>query len=84
MIEGWGYEEKLEERKLCLSCIAKTGEGINRDVYNFCHDFVESGELDKYLPTKENLLRDEVKEYGNDYYEMMTDKVLTAWRKYKK
>ena len=44
MIEGWGYEEKLEERKLCLSCIAKTGEGINRDVYNFCHDFVERGE----------------------------------------
>ena len=49
------------------------------NVYQFSHDLVESGRLDKYLPTKENPLQEEVAKYNGDYFKMTCNAILDAW-----
>ena len=68
MNEEWRMDQRLAERKLCLGCFASNNISITPDVYQFSHDFVESGQLDKYLPTKENPLQEEVMEFNGDYF----------------
>ena len=48
-------------------------------IKQFSHDFVESGQLDKYIPTKENLLQEEVAQFRGDYFKMACDAILKAW-----
>lgn len=85
MIEGWGYDDgKLEERKLCLSCIAKSKYNIDRKAYEFCQSIVEQNIVTNMLPTEDNLKNHEVKEYGGDYYQMIQDKILNQYEKYLK
>ena len=85
MIEDWGLDDgKLEERKLCLSCIAKSKYQIDRKAYEFCHNLVQGNVIKDMLPTEDNLKNHEVKEYGGDYYQMIQDKILNQYEKYLK
>ena len=79
MNEEWRVERRLAERKLCLGCFASNNITITPEVYQFSHDFVESGQLDKYIPTKDNLLQEEVAEFRGDYFKMACDALITAW-----
>ena len=82
MNEDWRVERRLAERKLCLGCFASHQIQITTDVYNFSHDFVESGQLDKYLPTNYNILQDEVMEHKGEYFKMAWTAISEAWDKY--
>ena len=79
MNEEWRLEQKLNERKICLACFSSNNIPISQDVYQFSLDFVESGQLDKYIPTKENLLQEEVAQFRGDYFKMACDAILKAW-----
>tara|TARA_Y100001970_G_scaffold208007_1_gene253447 strand:+ start:79 stop:327 length:249 start_codon:yes stop_codon:yes gene_type:complete len=79
MNEEWRLEKKLNERKICLACFSSNNIPISQDVYQFSHDFVESGQLDKYIPTKDNLLQEEVAQFRGDYFKMACDAILKAW-----
>ena len=79
MNEEWRMDRRLAERKLCLGCFASNNIPITGEVYKFSHDFVESGQLDKYIPTKENLLQEEVAQFRGDYFKMACDAILKAW-----
>ena len=79
MNEEWRLEQKLNERNICLACFSSNNIPISQDVYQFSHDFVESGQLDKYIPTKENLLQEEVAQFRGDYFKMACDAILKAW-----
>lgn len=83
MNEDYRMEHKLNERKICLGCFASKNIPITGEVYNFSHQFVESGQLDKYIPTKEDPLQDEVNKYGGDYFQMACQAILKAWEEYK-
>ena len=79
MNEEWRLEQKLNERKICLACFSSNNIPISHEVYQFSHDFVESGQLDKYIPTKDNLLQEEVSQFRGDYFKMAGDAILKAW-----
>ena len=79
MNEEWRVERRLAERKLCLGCFASNNITITPEVYQFSHDLVESGQLDKYMPTKENPLEQEVSKYGGDYFKMTCTHILEEW-----
>ena len=79
MNEEWRVEKNLNERKLCLGCFASNNIPITQEVYEFSHDLVESGRLDKYLPTKENPLQEEVAKYNGDYFMMTCTAILDSW-----
>ena len=81
MIEGWSYDDgNLEKRKLCLACFSKAGLGINKSIYEFCQDYIESGKLEQFLPTQENnMLQDEVKKYDGDYLRMTCDAIMKEY-----
>ena len=79
MNEEWRLERKLDERKLCIGCFASNNIPITQEVYQFSHDLVESGRLDKYLPTKENPLQEEVSKFGGDYFRMTCSFILDEW-----
>jgi|TARA_B100001996_G_scaffold285270_1_gene225537 hypothetical protein len=79
MNEEWRLEQKLNERKICLACFSSNNIPISQDVYQFSHDFVESGQLDKYIPSKDNLLQEEVAQFRGDYFKMACDAILKAW-----
>jgi len=79
MNEEWRMDRRLAERKLCLGCFASNNISITPDVYQFSQDFVESGQLDKYIPTKDNLLQDEVMEFNGDYFKMACNAIMEAW-----
>ena len=79
MNEDYRMEHKLNERKICIGCFASRNIPITGEVYQFSHDFVESGQLDKYIPTKDNLLQEEVSEFRGDYFKMACDAILKAW-----
>ena len=79
MNEEWRMDRRLAERKLCLGCFASNNISITPDVYQFSQDFVESGQLDKYIPTKVNLLQDEVMEFNGDYFKMACNAIMEAW-----
>lgn len=79
MNEEWRLEKKLNERKICLACFSSNNIPISQDVYQFSHDFVESGQLDKYIPSKDNLLQEEVAQFRGDYFKMACDAILKAW-----
>ena len=81
MNEEWRMDQRLAERKLCLGCFASNNISITPDVYQFSHDFVERGQLDKYIPTKDNLLQDEVMEFNGDYFKMACNAIIEAWDK---
>ena len=84
MNEEYRMEQRLNERKICLGCFASKHIPITSEVYQFSHDFVESGRLDKYLPTKEDPLQDEVNKYGGDYFQMACQAILEGWEEHKK
>ena len=84
MNEEWRLEQKLNERKICLACFSSNNIPISQDVYQFSHDFVESGQLDKYIPTKENLLQEEVAQFRGDYFKMACDAILKGYDEWKK
>tara|TARA_B100000214_G_scaffold320009_1_gene254982 strand:- start:105 stop:353 length:249 start_codon:yes stop_codon:yes gene_type:complete len=79
MNEEWRLEQKLNERKICLACFSSNNIPISQEVYQFSHDFVESGQLDKYIPTQDNLLQEEVAQFRGDYFKMACDAILKAW-----
>ena len=79
MNEEWRMDRRLAERKLCLGCFASNNISITPEVYEFSHNFVESGQLDKYIPTKEDPLQDEVMKFNGDYFKMACDAVIKAW-----
>ena len=79
MNEEWRMDRRLAERKLCLGCFASNNIPITPEVYQFSHDLVESGRLDKYLPTKEDPLQEEVAKYNGDYFKMTCNAILDAW-----
>ena len=79
MNEEWRMDRRLAERKLCLGCFASNNISITPDVYQFSQDFVESGQLDKYLPTKENPLQEEVMEFNGDYFKMACNAIMESW-----
>tara|TARA_B100001250_G_scaffold405685_1_gene423568 strand:+ start:271 stop:519 length:249 start_codon:yes stop_codon:yes gene_type:complete len=79
MNEDYRLERKLNERKICLGCFASNNISITPEVYEFSHNFVESGQLDKYIPTKEDPLQDEVMKFNGDYFKMACDAVIKAW-----
>ena len=79
MNEEWRMDKRLAERKLCLGCFAANNIPISQNVYQFSHDFVESGQLDKYIPTQDNLLQEEVAQFRGDYFKMACDAILKAW-----
>ena len=79
MNEEWRLEKKLNEGKICLACFSSNNIPISQDVYQFSHDFVESGQLDKYIPSKDNLLQEEVAQFRGDYFKMACDAILKAW-----
>ena len=79
MNEEWRMDRRLAERKLCLGCFASNNISITPDVYQFSQDFVESGQLDKYIPTQDNLLQEEVAQFRGDYFKMACDAILKAW-----
>ena len=79
MNEEWRMDRRLAERKLCLGCFAANNIQISSKVYQFSHDFVESGQLDKYLPSKDNLLQDEVMAFNGDYFKMACSAIIKAW-----
>jgi hypothetical protein len=79
MNEEWRLEQKLNERKICLACFSSNNIPISQEVYQFSHDFVESGQLDKYIPSKDNLLQEEVAQFRGDYFKMACDAILKAW-----
>ena len=84
MIENWSQDDGLlEHRKLCLGCFARKGVSIDRSVYEFSDHFVKSGRLEAVLPTKDNLLQDEVAEYDGDYFRMACDVILKAYQEWK-
>ena len=79
MNEEWRTDRRLAERKLCLGCFAANNIQISSKVYQFSHDFVESGQLDKDLPTKEDPLQEEVMKYNGDYFKMACEAIMEAW-----
>lgn len=79
MNEDYRVERRLNERKICIGCFASNNIPISSEVYQFSHDFVESGQLDKYLPTKENPLQEEVMEFNGDYFKMACSAIIKAW-----
>ena len=79
MNEEYRLERNLNERKICLACFASNDIHIGPEVYQFSHDLVESGRLDKYLPTKENPLQEEVAKYNGDYFKMTCSAIIDAW-----
>ena len=79
MNEEWRLERKLDERKLCIGCFASNKIPITQEVYQFSHDLVESGRLDKYIPTQENPLQEEVSKFGGDYFKMTCNYIIEAW-----
>tara|TARA_Y100001970_G_scaffold274790_1_gene375110 strand:+ start:710 stop:958 length:249 start_codon:yes stop_codon:yes gene_type:complete len=79
MNEDYRLERKLNERKICLGCFASHNISITPEVYQFSHDFVESGALDNYIPTKEDPLQDQVAAYNGDYFKMACDAIIKAW-----
>ena len=79
MNEDYRVERRLNERKICIGCFASNNIPISSEVYQFSHDFVESGQLDKYIPTKDNLLQEEVAQFRGDYFKMACDAILKAW-----
>ena len=79
MNEEWRLEQKLNERKICLAFYSSNNIPISHEVYQFSHDYVESGQLDKYIPTKDNLLQEEVSQFRGDYFKMVCDAILKAW-----
>ena len=79
MNEEWRMDRRLAERKLCLGCFASNNISITPDVYQFSQDFVESAQLDKYIPTNDNLLQDEVMEFNGDYFKMACNAIMEAW-----
>ena len=79
MNEDYRVERKLNERKICIGCFATNNIDITSEVYQFSHDFVESGQLDKYLPTKEDPLQEEVMKFNGDYFKMACSAILEAW-----
>ena len=81
MNEDYRVERRLNERKICIGCFASNNIPISSEVYQFSHDFVESGQLDKYLPTKENPLQEEVMEFNGDYFKMACNAIIEAWDK---
>ena len=83
MNEDYRMEHRLNERKICLGCFASRNIPITGEVYQFSHDFVESGRLDEFIPTKEDPLQEEVEKYGGDYFQMACQEILKAWEEYK-
>jgi hypothetical protein len=79
MNEEWRLERKLNERKICIGCFASNNIPITQEVYQFSHDLVESGRLDKYIPTQENPLQEEVSKFGGDYFKMTCNYIIEAW-----
>ena len=79
MNEDYRVERRLNERKICIGCFALNNITISSEVYQFSHDFVESGQLDKYLPTKEDPLQEEVMEFNGDYFKMACSAIIKAW-----
>ena len=79
MNEEWRMDQRLAERKLCPGCFASNNITISSEVYQFSHDFVESGQLDKYLPTKEDPLQEEVMKFNGDYFKMACSAIIKAW-----
>ena len=79
MNEDYRVERRLNERKICIGCFASNNIPISSEVYQFSHDFVESGQLDKFLPTQENPLQEEVIEFNGDYFKMACSAILEAW-----
>ena len=79
MNEEWRLEQKLNERKICLACFSSNNIPISHEVYQFSHDLVESGRLDKYIPTQENPLQEEVSKFGGDYFKMTCNYIIEAW-----
>jgi hypothetical protein len=44
MIDEWRYTpERLEERRFALGALMFFEVSIDKDVYTFCHEYVESG-----------------------------------------
>ena len=84
MNEDYRVERRLNERKICIGCFALNNIPISSEVYQFSHDFVESGQLDKYLPTKEDPLQEEVMEFNGDYFKMACSAIIKAWEERKK
>ena len=82
MNEDYRVERRLNERKICIGCFASNNIPISSEVYQFSHDFVESGQLDKYLPSKDNLLQDEVMAFNGDYFKMACNAIIEAWDKH--
>ena len=82
MNEDYRVERRLNERKICIGCFASNNIPISSEVYQFSHDFVESGQLDKYLPSKDNLLQDEVMAFNGDYFKMACSAIMEAWDKH--
>lgn len=84
MIEDWRYsDENLEKRALCLMCCVQAEEEINTGIYEFCHYFTSNGLFNDVLPTEDNPLEEELKEFNNDPIAMATAKVkaeLIRWR----
>ena len=81
MNEDYRVERRLNERKICIGCFASNNIPISSEVYQFSHYFVESGQLDKYLPSNDNLLQDEVMEFNGDYFKMACNAIIEAWDK---
>ena len=79
MNEDYRVERRLNERKICIGCFATNNIDITSEVYQFSHDFVESGQLDKFLPTQENPLQEEVMEFNGDYFKMACSAIIKAW-----
>ena len=84
MNADWRYtDENLEKRALCLMCCVRNGEEINSSIYDFCHYFTSNGLFGGSIPTEENPLTDELKEFGGDYLAMAAAKVkseLLRWK----
>ena len=50
MIEDWRYTpERLDDRRFCLAALVMCGHQIDRNVYEFCHDYTSSGQCQGML-----------------------------------
>tara|TARA_B100002019_G_scaffold170606_1_gene147494 strand:- start:562 stop:813 length:252 start_codon:yes stop_codon:yes gene_type:complete len=50
MNDDWRYNpERLDDRRFCLAALVFSGCQIDRQVYEFCHNFTSSGECQGLL-----------------------------------
>jgi len=81
MIDDWRYNDgNMMARQFCLNAFIHKGIDLNKDVYEFCHNYVSEGRFQKHLDS----LREGTAAVSDDWENEMQSDVLAGWEEYLK